>query len=114
MARAISGPWAMQSARAVGVENVAGAGSLIGTGQLARAPKDGLTLGVITSNHTIIPWVFKNVTFDATADFTPIAMPHIAAGKLKGLALNTPVRTEIAPQIPTLVETGFPKYNVDA
>ena len=203
MARAISGPWATQSARAVVVENVAGAGSLIGTGQLARAPKDGLTLGVITSNHTIIPWVFKNVSFDATADFTPIAMlgsipmmlvasnniaantpaelvqlaksrstplaeglvtgsvyqiasevfkeqagiatnrifykgsaqitndllagildvafvsaqgaaPHIAAGKLKGLAVSTPVRTEIASRIPTLVETGFPKYNVDA
>lgn len=203
LARALSISWTKSNGQAVVVDDVPGAGSLIGTAQLARAPKDGLTLGVMSSNHTIIPWVFKNLTFDPMADFTPIGMvgslpmmlvvnnkiaanspadlsrfanssatplseglvtgsvyqiasevfkeqagfstnrifykgsaqitndllagildvafvsaqgaaPFVAAGKLRGLAVTTAMRTEISPQIPTLHETGFPKFNVDA
>jgi tripartite-type tricarboxylate transporter receptor subunit TctC len=203
LARALSVSLGRQSGRGVVVENIAGAGSLVGTQQLARAPKDGLVLGVVSSNHTIIPGIFKNAPFDAIADFEPITMigslpmmlvasrnveastaaelvklaksrsttlaeglvtgsvyqiasevfkeqagiatnrifykgsaqitndllagildiafvsaqgaaPHIAAGKLKAIAVNTPTRTEIAPQVPTLAESGFPKFDVDA
>lgn len=200
LARAMTVPWSRTSGRPIVVENVVGAGATIGTSQLVRAAKDGLTLGLISSNHTINPWLYK-IPYDALADITPIAMigsvpgmlvatnrvaantpvelarlsksvttplaegvvsgtayqmasevfkdqagvttnripykgsaqiindllggildvafvaaqaaaPHVAAGKLKGLAVTTPTRSELAPQIPTLIESGLPKYNV--
>ena len=202
LARAMSAPWGKASGRAIVVENVAGAGTTIGTRQIARAPKDGLTLGVISSNHTLNPWLYKNLPYDPIADFTPIAMigsvpamlvannslaantpaelvqlskslpkplaegvvtgtayhmasevfkeqaglttnpipykgstqvindliggnldiaivaaqavaARVAAGKLKGLAVTSAARSDMAPQLPTLRESGLPKYDVD-
>ncbi|OZI26306.1 hypothetical protein CAL26_02940 [Bordetella genomosp. 9] len=202
LARAMSAPWGKASGHAIVVENVAGAGTTIGTRQLARASRDGLTLGVISSNHTINPWLYKNLPYDPISDFTPIAMigsvpamlvannnlaastpaeliqlsrsapkplaegvvtgtayhmasevfkeqagvttnpipykgstqvindliggnldiafvaaqavaPLVAAGKLKALAVTSPIRSDMAPQVPTLRESGLPKYDVD-
>ncbi len=202
LARALTSPWGEAGGRPVVVENIAGAGTTIGTARLARAPQDGLTLGVISSNHTLNPWLYKSLAYDATADFTPIAMvgslpamlvagpqsaansvadlvrlakaaknplaegvvtgtayhlvsavfkdqagivtnpipykgsgqvlndvmagtldigiapaqaaaPLVAAGKLKGLAVTTAQRTPVAPGIPTLKESGLPKFDVD-
>lgn len=202
LARALAVPWGKTSGRAVVVENYAGAGTTIGTRQIARAPKDGFTLGVMSSNHTINPWLYKHLPYDAISDFTPIAMigsvpsmlvannrvaansaqelvalskkseqplaegivtgtsyhlasevfrgesgftanpipykgtaqivtdllggtidvafvaaqavaPLVAAGKLKGLAVTSQYRSEMAPTVPTLKESGFPDFNVD-
>lgn len=202
MARALTAHWSNSSGRPVIVENIAGAGTTIGTTRLARALKDGLTLGIVSSNHTLNPWLYKSLPYDAIADITPIAMigslpamlvannrlaastvseliqlakaaksplaegvvtgtayhlvsaifkedsgittisvpykgsaqvlndvmagildvgiapaqaaaPLVAAGKLKGLAVTTAVRTQIAPDIPTLKESGLPRFNVD-
>lgn len=202
LARALSAPWARVAARPVVIENVAGAGTTIGTAQIARSPKDGNTLGMISANHTINPWLYKKLPYDAVADFTPIAMighvpamlvaaahvpatsvtelvklantlkrpllegvvsgtvyqmaselfkdqagfattavpykssaqiitellagivdlgivpavtaaPHVAAGKLKGLAVTTSTRTEFAPKVPTLAESIVPRFKLD-
>jgi len=202
LARAVSTPWAKSSGRPIVVENIVGAGTSIGTAKLTRSPNDGLTLAIISSNHTINPWVYKGLPFDAIADITPIAMigsvpamlvannkvaantpkeleqlaksaetplaeglvsgsayqmasevfkeqagittnripykgsaqilndllggtldiaiinaqlaaPQVAAGKLKGLAVTTSVRAGMAPQIPTLRESGYPNYEVE-
>jgi tripartite-type tricarboxylate transporter receptor subunit TctC len=37
-------------------------------------------------------------------------LPYIREGKLKGLAISSPVRSKLAPDIPTLVESGFPQF----
>lgn len=202
LARAMAAAWGRYANRPVVVENIAGAGGTIGTSQLVRSAKDGLTLGLISSNHTINPWLYKKLPYDTLTDIAPISMignvpallvanpsvaantvadlvrlsksakvplsegivsgtayqmasevfkdqagissnriaykgsapiltdllggtldyafvaaqaaaPHIAAGKLKGLAVSTAVRTEMAPQVPTLAESGYPKYSVD-
>jgi len=202
LARALSAPWSETSKRPVVVENVVGAGTTIGVTRLVRSPSDGLTLGIISSNHTINPFLYKNLPYDAIKDITPIAMignvpgmlvankqlsannptelaalaraateplaegvvsgtayhlagevfknqanitsnripykgssqvlndllggtldfaiiaaqlaaPQVAAGKLKGLAVTTPIRTEVAPDIPTLPESGLPDYRFD-
>jgi tripartite-type tricarboxylate transporter receptor subunit TctC len=202
LARALSAPWARVSARPVVIDNIAGAGTTIGTGQIARAPKDGNTLGIISANHTINPWLYKKLPYDTVADFTPIAMighvpamlvagahvpansiaelvrlarslkrpllegvvggtvyqmagelfknqagfattavpykssaqiltellagivdlgivpaltaaPQVAAGKLKGLGVTTSARTEFAPEVPTLAESGAPGFKLD-
>src|SRR3954463_345043 len=35
-------------------------------------------------------------------------LPHIGAGTLRGLAVTSPQRSPIAPQIPTMAESGYP------
>ncbi len=42
----------------------------------------------------------------------PISLPHLAAGKLRALAVSTAARTPAAPQVPTLAESGFAGLDV--
>jgi tripartite-type tricarboxylate transporter receptor subunit TctC len=37
-------------------------------------------------------------------------LPHVQAGKLRGLAVTTARRTPVAPDIPTVAESGLPGY----
>ncbi len=202
LARSLTAPWAKESGRSIVVENIAGAGTTIGVARLVRAPNDGLTLGLISANHTINPSLYKNLPYDAIKDITPIMMigsvpgmlvanhsvransvselaslsrtsekplaegivsgtayhmasevlkdqagittnripykgsgqvlndllggtidlaivaaqaaaPQVAAGKIKGLAVTTSARTDVAPDIPTIVESGLSDYRVD-
>lgn len=202
LARALSAPWSEASGRPVVVQNVVGAGTTIGTRKIVRSDSDGLTLGIISSNHTINPWLYKKLPYDTLADITPIAMigsvpamlvannsvaantpaelarlsqsvtepltegvvsgtayhlvsevfkeqsrvttnaipykgsaqvindllggtldiafvaaqaaaPHVTAGKMKGLAVSTGERTNMAPDVPTLREAGLTEFNVD-
>ena len=39
-------------------------------------------------------------------------LPHVKGGKLKGLAVSTRKRTEAAPAVPTIAETGLADYEV--
>ena len=47
--------------------------------------------------------------------FLPIhvALPHVRAGKLKALAVSSPQRSGLAPDVPTLSETGIQGVEVD-
>ena len=56
------------------VDNQPGAGGVVGLQALARAPADGLTLGIVSNNVVIFPSVLKSVSFDMPGDFTPIAV----------------------------------------
>jgi tripartite-type tricarboxylate transporter receptor subunit TctC len=57
------------------VENKPGAGGVIGTDLVARAAPDGYTLvmGAI-STHGINPSLYKKLSYDALADFVPVAL----------------------------------------
>ncbi|MDB5964305.1 MAG: hypothetical protein JWQ72_805 [Polaromonas sp.] len=56
------------------IENLPGAGGITGASALARAPADGLTIGVFSNNHVINPSVYKKLPYDTLADFTPISV----------------------------------------
>jgi tripartite-type tricarboxylate transporter receptor subunit TctC len=56
------------------VENRPGAGSMIGTGFVARAPRDGYTLLLMEPGAVLAKWLNKTVPFDVTSDFSPIAV----------------------------------------
>ncbi|HZV58265.1 MAG TPA: tripartite tricarboxylate transporter substrate-binding protein, partial [Sphingobium sp.] len=55
------------------VENKPGAGGVIGTDFVAKAPPDGSTILIISANHYVLPWIYKNLPFDAQNDFAPVA-----------------------------------------
>jgi tripartite-type tricarboxylate transporter receptor subunit TctC len=42
------------------------------------------------------------------------ALPHIKAGRLRGLAVTSGQRSAVAPDIPTIAEAGVPGYAADA
>ena len=55
------------------VENRPGAGGNIGMTAVAKAPADGLTLGIATTaSHGINPWLFKQLPYDPAKDFAAI------------------------------------------
>jgi tripartite-type tricarboxylate transporter receptor subunit TctC len=60
--------------QSVVVDNRPGAGSVIGTGFVAKAARDGYTLLLMEPGAVLAKWLNKSVPFDVTADFSPIAM----------------------------------------
>ena len=48
--------------------------------------------------------------------FTPVstALAHVKAGKLKTLGVTTPQRVPLAPELPTIAESGLPGYEARA
>jgi tripartite-type tricarboxylate transporter receptor subunit TctC len=41
-------------------------------------------------------------------DIVPLAIPQIAAGKVRALAVTTPQRVPVVPNVPTMTEAGLP------
>ena len=58
--------------QSVVIENKPGAGSMIGTDQVAKSAPDGHTLVIVSSTHIISPWIYKNVPYDPIKGFTPV------------------------------------------
>jgi tripartite-type tricarboxylate transporter receptor subunit TctC len=54
------------------VENKAGAGSTIGTDFVAKSAPDGYTLVMISTTHTITPYIYKKIPYDPLKSFSPI------------------------------------------
>lgn len=47
-------------------------------------------------------------------DNMPSAWPHVESGKLRALAVTTAARSETAPDLPTMQESGFPDFDVSS
>lgn len=55
------------------VDNKAGAGGVLGTDFVAKAPADGYTVLFSTGAHFSLPALYSKLNFDARADFIPVA-----------------------------------------
>jgi tripartite-type tricarboxylate transporter receptor subunit TctC len=64
------------------VENLPGAGGIMGTGVAARAPGDGYTLVIVTASHVILPAVMARPPFDPIKSFAPVTMMVKSPGLL--------------------------------
>jgi tripartite-type tricarboxylate transporter receptor subunit TctC len=56
------------------VENRPGAGGSIGTEQIARAPADGYTIGLVPSSHVINKSLYPRLNYDTDKDFAPLML----------------------------------------
>ena len=64
------------------VENRVGADSRIGTEMIARASPDGYTFGVVSTTHTIVPSMLKNLPYNVAKDFTAITLAAVSPNVL--------------------------------
>lgn len=74
IARAIAQKLTAAFGQQVTVENVAGANGILGTEIVARAAKDGHTLGMIAANHVVTPALYAKLPYDTIRDFTPVTI----------------------------------------
>jgi tripartite-type tricarboxylate transporter receptor subunit TctC len=58
--------------QAIIIENKPGAGSTIGTSEVAKGKPDGYTLVMISTAHVISPHLYKAMPYDALKDFAPV------------------------------------------
>jgi tripartite-type tricarboxylate transporter receptor subunit TctC len=88
LARLLQGPLQQELKENVIVENRAGAGTNIGTSEVARATPDGYTLLITSSAFVVNPGLYKTIPYDPFKDFAPIAAlpvaPNIFAVKAGG------------------------------
>jgi len=61
------------------VDNRPGAGTVIGTEFVARAPADGHTLLLMTNSFTINPGVRAKLPYDPIKDFAPITIRYFVS-----------------------------------
>ncbi len=55
------------------IDNKPGGGGNIGADIVAKAPGDGLTIGIAAvATHAINPWLFSKMPYDAAKDFAPV------------------------------------------
>jgi tripartite-type tricarboxylate transporter receptor subunit TctC len=96
VARVIGSPLGKAIGHPIIVENQPGAGGVPATNQIVRAPKDGLTIGMVSNNHVVNPSIYKSMPFDSIKDITPISVvagspivlvahPSVAAKDMKEL-----------------------------
>jgi tripartite-type tricarboxylate transporter receptor subunit TctC len=78
LARVLQQPLQEELKQTIIIENRAGAGSNIGTSEVARAKPDGLTLLVTSSAFVVNPALYKNVPYNFARDFAPIALLPVA------------------------------------
>jgi tripartite-type tricarboxylate transporter receptor subunit TctC len=56
------------------VENRPGASMMIASEIVAKAPADGYTIIMSSSNHTINPSLYTNIPYDTIGDFAPVTL----------------------------------------
>lgn len=75
---------------------------MVGT-KVTHVPYKGESAAMADVLGGHVPYMFANL---------PVALPHIASGKVRPLAITSLKRDPKAPQIPTLAESGFKDFEV--
>jgi tripartite-type tricarboxylate transporter receptor subunit TctC len=65
---------AIELGQPIVIENRAGAGGMLGSGQVAKADPDGYSILSNSNALTIAPAIFPNLAFDATRDLASVLM----------------------------------------
>lgn len=95
------------------IENVGGAGSTLGSAQVARAAPDGYTLLLgYSSGLTIAPSFYDNIPYDTLKAFAPVrsvaSFPMVMAANATVPAKNLDELVALAKQRPGIITYGTP------
>jgi tripartite-type tricarboxylate transporter receptor subunit TctC len=74
VARAVTAKMADDLGKPFVIENKAGAGGIIATDSVAKAPADGYTLLLTTPNHTINAALQPSLPYDTAKDLVPVSV----------------------------------------
>jgi len=77
--------------------------SVMTGGKLNSIPYPGEQAAMTDIIAGRVPLMFANAS---------AAMPHVRAGRLRGLAVTSSTRVDIAPGLPTVAESGVPGYEI--
>ena len=72
--------------------------------KFTHVPYRGAGPGIIDVVGGQVPYILST---------TAGLMPHIRSGKLKAIAVTSPERSALMPNVPTIAESGFPGYDMD-
>lgn len=92
MGRLIAERLSVHLGKQVIVENRAGAGGVVGTGFVAKAPADGYTLLVGTQGQVMQPLLYKKLAFDSNKDLV-MAATFASVPNVLAVSKNTPANT---------------------
>jgi tripartite-type tricarboxylate transporter receptor subunit TctC len=70
--------------------------------RVTHVPYKGENPGVVDLLGGQIPYMFSNF---------PVVYPHVQAGRLRALAITSPQRSALAPEFPTVAESGIPGFD---
>jgi tripartite-type tricarboxylate transporter receptor subunit TctC len=107
-ARLIAQKLSEQLGRQFYVENVAGAGGNIGTGQAARAAADGYSILIAVNSHVINPALYGKVPYDAFKDFEAVTL---AAAFASALSVHPSVPANNVKELVTLIKASPGRYS---
>src|SRR4051812_21664435 len=90
------------------IENVAGAGGNIGTGQGARAAADGYTILIAVNSYVINPTLYAKVPYRVLQDFEAVTL---AVGFPSAMAVNPSVPANTVKELVALIKNTPGKYS---
>ncbi len=90
------------------IENVAGAGGNIGTGQAARAAADGYTILTPVNSYVINPTLYTKVPYRVLEDFEAVTL---AVAFPSALVVNPSVPATTVKQLVALIKQNPSKYS---
>ncbi len=90
------------------VENRPGAGTVIGTEFVAKAPPDGYTILLAVTSHAVNATLVEKLPFDPVKDFAPVAL---AATAQNILAVNPSVKAHTVAELVALAKANPGKLN---
>jgi tripartite-type tricarboxylate transporter receptor subunit TctC len=90
------------------VENVAGAGGNIGTGQAAKATPDGYTILIAVNSHVINPTLYDKVPYDPFKDFEAVTL---AASFASAFSINPSVAANSVSELVALIKANPGKFS---
>lgn len=90
------------------VENRTGAGVVVGSDLVAKAPKDGHTLLYNTIAHSVLRALFPRLPFDPVADFQPVALMGVIPMLL---LVNKDLPAQNLPELVKLFRENPGKYD---
>ncbi|MDB5966900.1 MAG: tripartite tricarboxylate transporter substrate binding protein [Polaromonas sp.] len=108
IARIIAPKLAARWGQAVVVDNKPGASGNLGAKAVATAAPDGHTLLMAINTFTMTPAIYKNIPFDAVADFAPVA--ELAQGGF-AFAVNSDVPAKDMASLIAYVKNNAGKLN---